>query len=412
MPRTLRRGDAGPEVARWQALLSGAAFPVPATGSFDAATEQATRAWQGARGLPADGVVGPASWAAMTGEGRPKTFAEMLELIEQHQRSPGRPFTPQLLMAIFWEESLFTNTSQVHGTAIGFGQVEPAEMPKITTDRARALGYYVEGVSASTRELPDDLSVTVPSCYLLHLYHSSDASTVEGRVEFALRAYAGVYYEGPSSLTRERRLEIVEGWRRCERALLALPLTVAEARRNASPDLEDAYMAALQHARPFRVETMRERLFPPGWERRDEGARPERRGRGLLAVGLLLVGIGAGALVAARYLPAGAITAAWGRLVGALGPRRSRAARGRANLPRALPAPVPTGAMTAFEGPLMRTPPPAPARPTRSAVAPTEPAGVVEILRAQAVERLEARDLWRAGELFREADRIERGGTR
>lgn len=196
----------------------------------------------------------------------PKSFIEMLDLISQHQRRPNDPFTPELLMAIFWEESLFTNVRQKGGgTAIGFGQVEPAEMGKVTTDRAKELGYYVAGVSTSTRELDDALSVTVPSCYLLHLFHASSAPTVAERVDFALKAYAGYWYEGPSPLTKEQRLAIIGGWRRCESMLSELPFTPASARGEASAQMEDAYMEALRHARPFSAQAMRGRLFPPGW---------------------------------------------------------------------------------------------------------------------------------------------------
>lgn len=67
MPATLRSGSAGPDVLRWQDLLTGAGFPTPETSVFDAATDAQTRAWQRSRGIAADGVVGPASWEAMVG---------------------------------------------------------------------------------------------------------------------------------------------------------------------------------------------------------------------------------------------------------------------------------------------------------------------------------------------------------
>ncbi|MBM0257347.1 peptidoglycan-binding protein [Micromonospora sp. 4G55] len=37
----------------------------PANGAFDAKTEAGVRWYQGMRGLTVDGVVGPATWAAM-----------------------------------------------------------------------------------------------------------------------------------------------------------------------------------------------------------------------------------------------------------------------------------------------------------------------------------------------------------
>jgi hypothetical protein len=205
-----------------------------------------------------------------------KSFMEMLELILAHQRRPNDPFSPQLLMAIFWEERLFTNKKQQGGTAIGFGQVEPAELPKLTTQRARDFGYEVPGVSSATRHLSDPLAVTVPSCLLLHAFHASSAPTREGKMRFALRAYAGVDYRGPSPLTREQRLRIIDGWLACERELKTLPFSVYRIVNYPGKlrDLEDKYMDALALARGFarnyvfsqspRV-LFRDLLFPEAW---------------------------------------------------------------------------------------------------------------------------------------------------
>jgi peptidoglycan hydrolase-like protein with peptidoglycan-binding domain len=69
MPATIseKLASSGPDVSTWQGLLSAAGYAVDASGVFDAATDAATRAWQAAKGLVSDGVVGPASWSAMTG---------------------------------------------------------------------------------------------------------------------------------------------------------------------------------------------------------------------------------------------------------------------------------------------------------------------------------------------------------
>jgi peptidoglycan hydrolase-like protein with peptidoglycan-binding domain len=61
------KGSAGADVTKWQELLSAAGFSVAISGVFDAATDAATKAWQKAKGLVADGIVGPASWGTMTG---------------------------------------------------------------------------------------------------------------------------------------------------------------------------------------------------------------------------------------------------------------------------------------------------------------------------------------------------------
>ena len=201
---------------------------------------------------------------------------EMLELILANQRRPNDPFSPQLLMAIFWEEGFFTNKKQLKGSAIGFGQAEPAELPKLTTHQARDNGYEVPGVSAATRELSDALAVTVPSCMLLHLFHSSRAPTTEGKVTSALHGYAGVDYTGPSPLSRDDRLRIIANWRKCEELLKALPFRVYPIVNYPGnlTDLEDKYMDALAKAKPFvrdyefsktpRVR-FRDLLFPKYW---------------------------------------------------------------------------------------------------------------------------------------------------
>ena len=201
---------------------------------------------------------------------------EMLELILANQRQPNDPFSPQLLMAIFWEEGLFTNKKQQVGTAIGFGQTEPAELPKLTTPLARERGYDVPGVSASTTQLSDALAVTAPSCLLLHMFHASKAPTREGKADSALRGYAGVDFKGKSSLTREDRLRIIGNWRKCEEKLKALPFSVYTIVNYPGrlADLEERYMDALAIARPFvrdytfsksPLVRFRDLLFPNNW---------------------------------------------------------------------------------------------------------------------------------------------------
>ena len=64
---TLRRGASGEAVRRLQRLLSAAGFQVVPDGQFGARTEAAVRSFQRARGLTADGIVGPRTWAALQG---------------------------------------------------------------------------------------------------------------------------------------------------------------------------------------------------------------------------------------------------------------------------------------------------------------------------------------------------------
>jgi GH24 family phage-related lysozyme (muramidase) len=65
----LKRGATGQAVERLQRALSAAGRPIAVDGVFGPGTVRAVKAFQGAHGLPADGVVGPATWAALTGAG-------------------------------------------------------------------------------------------------------------------------------------------------------------------------------------------------------------------------------------------------------------------------------------------------------------------------------------------------------
>ena len=199
---------------------------------------------------------------------------EMLGLILANHRSPFAPFSPHLLMAIFWEESLFSNVRQIGrgggaGPAVGFGQVEKQELPKLSTQKAQTHGYFVPGMHAGISDLPDHLSVQVSSCMLLHLFFASQALDTNGKVAFALRGYSG------------NRSQIVGGWLACETALKKLPFTLFQI-INSGPPLrlfEDQVLTALALSRPFNRDAMvtvtrngrptqvkfREVLFPLYW---------------------------------------------------------------------------------------------------------------------------------------------------
>ncbi|MFP2930115.1 peptidoglycan-binding domain-containing protein [Pyxidicoccus sp. 3LG] len=67
---TLKRGASGPSVKALQQALAGAGFsPGAVDGQFGPKTEAAVKSFQRAKGLVADGIVGPKTWAKLTAAG-------------------------------------------------------------------------------------------------------------------------------------------------------------------------------------------------------------------------------------------------------------------------------------------------------------------------------------------------------
>jgi putative peptidoglycan binding protein len=77
---TIRKGSRGEAVAKWQRIIG-----VAPDGNFGSGTETATKTWQAAHGLTADGVVGPATWQKSL---EPMSVAEMVN-VELGPTAPG-----------------------------------------------------------------------------------------------------------------------------------------------------------------------------------------------------------------------------------------------------------------------------------------------------------------------------------
>lgn len=174
-------------------------------------------------------------------------------------------FSTELMIAIFWEESFFNNVKQTGGSAWGFGQVEPAEFYKFETDQAKQHGYYIGGLPRRHKVgdrtillgmLTDNQSVRVASSALRHYYW-----TVNTSKRGALYAYGGVNYKGNSSLTKKKRISIINGWLACEAHLQKIPDLIHWI------GLEDHVIEALRMAKNFNESSeaeYRDILFPPG----------------------------------------------------------------------------------------------------------------------------------------------------
>jgi hypothetical protein len=168
-------------------------------------------------------------------------FEAIAKLVYDHNWQLPTVFTDELLLSIFWEETQFNNIRQLKGTAVGFGQLEPAEL--------WTLKPY--GVITNAKNILNDPahSVEVTSYFLRHLHESQKASP-KSRGE-ALKRYAGYYFDHAAW-----RLKIIAGWEACERALQAI--------NGSWRDNADAVMNALSQSRGFDKSdpAMRGALFP------------------------------------------------------------------------------------------------------------------------------------------------------
>lgn len=165
-----------------------------------------------------------------TGQKPGMSYEDMWELIYRVKQPVAKMISNELLIAIFWEESLFNNVEQTGGTAWGFGQVEPSQFYWLQTDQAKQYGYYVAGLPRTIvleRDengapikvklagiLTQEQGVQVASGILCHW------CLTQNGLDNALNAYAGVSYKGTNVPTRlktgEDRKKIIEGWRDCE----------------------------------------------------------------------------------------------------------------------------------------------------------------------------------------------------
>jgi hypothetical protein len=146
------------------------------------------------------------------------TFAHMWKLvINNYSTYFGKYqtiFTPEIMIAILWEESLFDNTvQQGGGPAVGFGQVEKQEIPKVNAwfgttfadDGSDVLHHEAQGVQLAGLMLA-----------MLYEVQIKKGNLTNPR-DVALLNYAGY----PSNQN------IPPKWKSCENELLKLGIRAA-----------------------------------------------------------------------------------------------------------------------------------------------------------------------------------------
>lgn len=201
------------------------------------------------------------------------TFEYIWQLTQKNnQIIAPTPFSCELMIAIFWEESMFNNIAQVgSGTAVGYGQVEPAEFyrfnaknlqspspaMKAMAQEVQRKGYLVHGLPPMVKNgnkttlngsLTDEQAVQVAMALVRDMHERKRSK------KGILQGYAGVGFTGSQAehLKGNGRLKIIDGWLRCEAKL-----------QGCSKSDADAVMSALFEAKAFNQwDEFRKILFP------------------------------------------------------------------------------------------------------------------------------------------------------
>ncbi len=131
MPKTIKKGDRGPDVERWQRLLLSKGFdPRGVDGVFGKGTASATRLFQREHGLTQDGVVGRKTWAAA------ESVAEVAQVLKRGSRGAD---------VERWQRLLLSKGFDPNGVDGAFGP----GTEKATKEFQRASGLKADGVVGS-----------------------------------------------------------------------------------------------------------------------------------------------------------------------------------------------------------------------------------------------------------------------
>ncbi len=115
----LKPGDTGDAVKEAQKLLN-----VAVTGTFDAATEEALRAFQARTiGLEVDGLIGPYTWRALLADHPPETAAKPVELSPDLIKIIAMLAASSPIARYSWQNRGVAPAGYIKGMAVTFAQV-------------------------------------------------------------------------------------------------------------------------------------------------------------------------------------------------------------------------------------------------------------------------------------------------
>ena len=181
--RTLRRGMVGHDVSVLQFLLARRGLPPKRLNSnFGPLTEELVRKFQQKAGLTVDGIVGPATQAALVGRKpmrapQPRTVKQSLAHWAAHYG-----VNPRLARALAWQASGFQQHVKSSVGAAGVMQVTP--------ETWNFVELFVIGKQVPRTR---DGNVRIGVAYLDHLL-----AHFKGNVRLAL----GAYYQGPAAVRK------------------------------------------------------------------------------------------------------------------------------------------------------------------------------------------------------------------
>jgi hypothetical protein len=179
-------------------------------------------------------------------------------------------FSPELLIAIFWEETGFRNIPQLGknscGPAVGFGQVQgpTPENGKTISSISRACNFCKTKPWKPQEILCDDgKSIKIAGMALWQLFCASDPKlSIEIRKLNALHGYAG-WFKKPDWFKKSlaewktERGAIIQNWLKCEKHL-------QEICKGEKPLTQDCLAAALRKAKDYKSAVDDSCVFPNG----------------------------------------------------------------------------------------------------------------------------------------------------